>query len=222
MAAGVKLTCPIGQRFGALVISGEGEPRETKYGKRRRWLARCDCGADALVDPNATMRGRHQRCAACAPVARDARMTRHGCAERADASATPEYRAWMNMHRRCSDESHRSYKDYGQRGVSVTARWDTFEAFLADMGARPSSGHSLDREDNNLGYGPDNCRWATADVQNRNKRNNVSLTLNGVTRTAAEWARSIGISHPCLMKRIAKGEPLAEALTRAPRHWRVT
>lgn len=215
----MKMPCPVGERFGSLVIMGEGASRASAHGAKRRWEARCDCGALALVYPDATLAGRHKRCAACAPKARLARLLRHGCSERAVSKATPEYDAWVSMHKRCSDPKHKSYKDYGARGITVAPSWDSFEAFLADMGDRPSPVHSLDRENNDRGYGPDNCRWATADLQSRNRRNNVRFTLNGVTKTAAEWARAIGISHPCLMKRIAKGEPLSEALTRPPRHW---
>jgi hypothetical protein len=95
--------------------------------------------------------------------------TRHGCA-RADG-ADAEYSIWRQMRQRCSNSRNTSYKLYGGRGISVCARWDTFENFLADMGRRPSPQHSLDRFPNNDGnYEPGNVRWATAKQQANNRR----------------------------------------------------
>jgi hypothetical protein len=84
------------------------------------------------------------------------------------------------MHQRCKNPRHRSYAEYGGRGISVDPSWSTFDQFLKDMGPRPSSSHSLDRVDANGNYGPlivdeegkpvGGCRWATVTEQNRNKR----------------------------------------------------
>jgi hypothetical protein len=82
-----------------------------------------------------------------------------------------EYNSWRAMIARCEDPDHPSWKYYGGRGIRVCARWRySFPSFLMDMGMRPSTRHSLDRINPDLGYGPANCRWATPDVQARNKR----------------------------------------------------
>lgn len=74
------------------------------------------------------------------------------------------------MLRRCYDEGCPGYKDYGGRGIEVCQRWrDDFRTFAADMGARPEL-RTLDRVDNERGYGPDNCRWATYEQQATNRR----------------------------------------------------
>ena len=80
------------------------------------------------------------------------------------------------MKNRCAPPSCDSFKYYGARGVAVCARWLNFENFLADMGPKPSSQHSIDRIDPNGHYEPGNCRWATASEQGQNKRPKITTT----------------------------------------------
>lgn len=82
----------------------------------------------------------------------------------------PEYWVWVAMRSRCNSPSCAVYKHYGGRGIKICARWDDFDAFLSDMGRRPSDKHSLDRIDVNGDYCPENCRWATQLQQVTNRR----------------------------------------------------
>lgn len=107
---------------------------------------------------------------------------------------SPEYRVWMNIKNRCHKESHPKYQKYGAKGVTVCDRWrHDFEAFMADMGPRPSPRHSIDRIDGSRGYEPENCRWADDFIQNNNRRTVPRITIDGVTKSPREWLRHHGL-----------------------------
>lgn len=127
------------------------------------WHATCSCGNSALVRIGS-------RTSSCGCAA--AEWHKSGDARRIHGKTkTPEYRAWCNMRRRCYDQTNTSYPRYGGRGIRVCAEWlDSSEAFLSDMGKRPSPAHSLGRVDNDGDYSPDNCRWETAIEQAANRR----------------------------------------------------
>jgi hypothetical protein len=81
-----------------------------------------------------------------------------------------EHQAWRDMRKRCNNPNHKAYRLYGARGIKIDPRWDSFETFFEDMGPKPSPKYSLEREDNDKGYGPGNCQWATRLEQARNRR----------------------------------------------------
>ena len=92
-------------------------------------------------------------------------------------SRTKEYRTWFGVIYRCHNEKAPQYQRYGGRGITVCERWrNSFEAFLADMKNAPSAAHSIERIDNDKGYEPSNCRWATSAEQSRNVSTNVLTT----------------------------------------------
>lgn len=120
------------------------------------------------------------------------------------------------MRRRCFSPCDPSYRYVGGRGLTVCDRWrDSFAAFLADMGPRPA-GHSIDRIDNDRGYSPDNCRWATASQQQINSRKAKFLEHDGKRLCLSDWSRLTGLSIGTITARMSCGWTVADALTISP------
>src|SRR5262249_31718752 len=110
----------------------------------------------------------------------------------------PMYDRWSNMRARCYRRTDPSYKNYGARGIIVDERWrgypEGFNAFVADMGAPPAPGMTIDRIDNDGPYSPENCRWVPRREQLRNTRRTILITVDGVTMCAADWEQRLGLS----------------------------
>jgi len=106
----------------------------------------------------------------------------------------PEHYVWRTMIARCTNEKSKHYARYGGRGITVCKRWLKYENFIADVGERPSKQHSLERINNNAGYKPSNCRWATASEQQRNKSSTYIYTGPKVSGTLVECDTKLGLS----------------------------
>jgi hypothetical protein len=133
-------------------------------------------------------------------------------------SRSSEFKIWTGIHQRCTNPNSEFYKYYGGRGISRCARWESFEAFYADMGPRPSPKHTIDRIDNDGNYEPGNCRWATKAVQASNTRKNVYFTINGERAHLSEWARRYNIDPDLVSQRIIRdGMDPEKALTKPKR-----
>lgn len=82
------------------------------------------------------------------------------------------YRIWTSILYRCKRKDNKQFKNYGGRGIDICKEWEDFNVFCKDVGKRPFDGCHLDRKDNDKGYSKENCRWTTAKINHRNKRNN--------------------------------------------------
>ena len=87
---------------------------------------------------------------------------------------TPKlYMIWESIRSRCNCKTNKKYKDYGGRGISVCSEWSDFNIFKNwsfENGYIEGLDLSIDREENNDGYNPDNCRWVNKNIQAANKR----------------------------------------------------
>jgi hypothetical protein len=124
--------------------------------------------------------------------------------------------SWAAMHERCRPEST-SRKYYFDRGIYVCDQWQDFKTFLQDMGPRPDD-TSIDRINNNLGYFPKNCRWASRKEQSRNTRSNTFVEYEGELVNTTELAERFGLNGTVLSTRLRLGWPIREALTTPVHH----
>src|SRR5574337_721927 len=113
----------------------------------------------------------------------------------------PTYSSWVAMKCRCSYEGHTYYHRYGGRGITFDERWNSFDLFLADMGERPS-GTSLDRKDTDGNYTKDNCVWSPRKAQCNNRNNNVNITIEGKTKTLAQWCDHFKVDYMMVYQRL--------------------
>lgn len=140
-------------------------------------------------------------------------QVKHGCAT--PGKQTRTYKIWGGMRARCNIPSAAGYERYGGIGIKVCERWDDFSNFLADMGEAPE-GMSIDRENSAGDYEPGNCRWATRQTQNENRKSVRWYELDGVRLTAAGWSKRLGINKSSMYERLEKW-PLRQALGAEPR-----
>jgi hypothetical protein len=155
----------VGLRFGALVV-------KSYYGvlsNRKSWFCECDCGVSCVKPGSHLVAGNIQSCGCKQFDGMRAARLKNGARRSDDAELRKFYAAWGGMKARCSNPKHKDYRYYGERGISVCDRWAEFENFKADMWPRPDR-KTLDRIDPDLGYSPENCRWATHQEQRLNQR----------------------------------------------------
>jgi hypothetical protein len=178
-----------------------------KQGENVLWLCLCECGAVTTVQGHSLVKGSTSSCGCLHRENSRRRATRHG------RYRHTEHNIWKAMRQRCGDPNAINFAHYGGRGITVCDRWrHSFENFLSDMGPRPDD-CSLDRIDNDKGYGPDNCHWATRAEQARNTRRNHWITVGGETLCLEDWANRVGISQATLCQRIRSGWPPETAVT---------
>jgi len=204
----------LGQQIGRLVPESEAERNERG---ERMWNCRCECGGRGVF-PHKGLRAGTTRSCGCLhreTSARVARETGH-LRRKHGRSGTPEWICWQGMLARCGNPKAKGYARYGGRGIRVCERWLSFEAFLADMGEKPSPAHSIGRIDNDKGYEPGNCRWETAEEQARNRRGMRMIAWRGETLCLTAWAERTGIAVCRIWRRIESGWPLDRALAEKP------
>jgi hypothetical protein len=168
-----------GQRMGVVTVIGLATTKPTQattIGQevvhKPSWRLKCDCQYEWDVPIARVSYTAPQSCRNCQPKRKVYTTTSvaNGQAKLLYRSTHPNYGSWHAMILRCNDPKHIAFQRYGGRGIKVCTRWLNFDLFTEDMGTKPSQLHSIDRIDNDLGYEPSNCRWATSKEQKANQR----------------------------------------------------
>jgi hypothetical protein len=174
-----------GQRFGRLVAVAEA----TDERGARAWKCQCDCGEVVIRIVSRLRRGIVRSCGC---LKREHMATHFRSCRTHGMSDSPEYTRWLDMKRRCDTPSQTSYKNYGARGITVSERWKSFEAFFQDMGPLPTPDHTLERKNTNGNYEPENCVWLPSARQANNTRRNRTVDFRGQKMTLADAIRASG------------------------------
>lgn len=180
-----------GKRFGSLTVISQA--KSSKSG-RAMWLCRCDCGTEKIILGSSMIQGKTKSC---------------GCSQVKPPYSKRLKNVWWNIKRRCYDERSDSFVNYGARGIGMCDLWRydfyAFQDWAFQSGYdehAPQGVCTIERIDNNKGYSPDNCRWATAREQANNRRNNFNVTFYGKTKTVSDWARELGLDKTTLLFRL--------------------
>jgi hypothetical protein len=135
------------------------------------WNCQCICGEVVLARSAQLISRRKQSCGCLQKEVVSAMKTTHGLSD------STEWVAWSNMLQRCNNPSHPGYSNYGGRGIKVCERWHKFENFIADMGRKHTCDLTLERENNDGNYEPDNCSWKSYIYQNANQQRSLPCKI---------------------------------------------
>lgn len=186
------------------------------------WTCYCNaCGKVKNIFGNSMLTGKQKTCG-CGKITHGLTRGPRNC------DKPTEYKSWIHAKMRCKDKDNPAYDDYGGRGIRMCKGWDDdYGSFYHDLGPKPHKKMSLDRIDNNGHYSCGhcaeclangwkmNCKWSTSKEQNRNRRSNVVLNYNGITKSLPEWADEMGVSAKVLWDRLYRFKmPIALALSR--------
>ena len=195
-----------GRRFGRLTVlecAGKNKHHDTV------WKCLCDCGTETVVAGYRLKNGHTQSCGCLTKETARERNRTHG------GRHTRLYSVWAHMKERCNNSNSISYPNYGGRGIAVCDEWQQDFSVFRDWAICHGYTDELeiDRIDNDGGYCPENCRWATKRAQSYNRRSNRYLEYNGKRQTIKEWALEIGISPKVLYDRVKSGWDVERVLT---------
>lgn len=219
-----------GKRFGRLLVKGL-DIRLPKP-SRARWICQCDCGIVKIIS------GRHLNNSSsgtrsCGCLSKEAvkQLKNYGGNTKHGLSKTKVHKAWLHMKERCYNPNNKDYKNYGGRGIRVCDEWlDKETGFMNFYNWSLDHGYiegnkeiSIDRENVNGNYCPENCRWVDKYVQANNKRSNIIVTLYEESLTLADASRKydyLGLGYTLLLSRISDhGWDAVKAFTTEKRAW---
>lgn len=198
----------IGKKFGKLTVLELNEKDERKgvY-----YFCKCDCGCEKSINKYNLIKGKSKACGYC----RESPNKKHGLSNTRISSI------YRGMKDRCFNPNNYDYKHYGGRGITICEEWLGENGFMNFVFWSNDNGYredlTIDRIDNNKGYSPDNCRWATRREQANNTRRNTFYEHNGEVHTISEWSRISGVRPENIIHRIQSGWKFEDAISSAKR-----
>lgn len=196
-----------GLKFGRLTII----KKSISKGNHSMWECLCDCGKIFIVRGDSVTSGHTKSCGCLVGEMAIKTHTRH------NMSHSRPYNIWAQMTERCTNKNNiKSFANYIARGITVCGEWKTFEGFWKDMQEGYSDELTIDRINVNKGYSKENCRWATYEQQENNRRVNKFLSYNGETLTMSQWARKLNVNAYLIFQRVKRGKPIEEVLSKTP------
>lgn len=196
-----------GMKFGRWKVIGPAPNHITSGGYPvSMWDCVCECGEKRAVRGNDLRLGKSTSCG-CSLID-NPNSKKHG------ETGTPLYMVYHGMRARCYNENNKDYHHYGGRGIAICDEWQDYEKFRDwAMLNGYQDGLSIERNNVNGDYSPENCRWANKREQSINKRTTVYLTAFGETKPLVVWAEERKISDATLRRRIKAGWSADRALS---------
>lgn len=201
-----------GMEFGRLLVIKDAGKRNAN--KKIIYLCKCNCGNVVEVAGQELKKGDTKSCGCL----RKEMMTTH------NSYQTRLYKIWAGMISRCYCETATGYKHYGARGIKVCEEWRKFETFSewsCESGYKDDL--TIERKNVNGDYCPENCKWATRKEQNRNRRNNVFVTIKGLKMTLIDVSEKYQMDYKTVWLRYGaglRGEEIIKPLQPGVKHER--
>lgn len=192
-----KLNDLTGKKFNMLTVI---ERAENAKNGRARWKCQCECGNYTVVTGSNLKNGAVKSCGCLV-----SEKTREKCGTHLQ-SKTRIYHIWGGMIQRCENPNSKSYKDYGEKGITVCKEWrESFEIFRDwSMKNGYEDNLTLERRNYNFGYSPENCTWISKGEQAKNRESNLKIKYKNEIKTLAEWCRILNLHYKTTYMRMWK------------------
>lgn len=205
----------IGKKFNRLTVLSFHHKEQSycnngkKNGFRYFYLCKCNCGNECVVRKNELI---NYKIISCGCYRKERAYETNFKKDKITDSRL--YNIWSKLKNRCLNMSFKFYKNYGGRGIKVCDEWLNNPQSFYDWAIANgyNSNLTIDRIDFNGNYEPSNCRWVDMKTQSNNRRNNHTITLNGVSHTLSEWSSLTGIEQSTIRARLKRGWSEEKAL----------
>lgn len=196
----------IGKTFNLLTIVDVSN--KTDKGKSKYCIVLCICGNKKEMPASPIISGKYKSCG-CKRSSKHNAIITHGL------SNHKTYLLWRHIKSRCLNKNSKYYSYYGGRGICIDEIWINDAKSFCDwcFANGWEEGLQIDRIDNNGNYSPDNCRFVTAKINGRNKRNNTLIEYKGQTKTLGDWAETLGINCHTMSSRLNRGHSLENIMS---------